>query len=206
MEPQVTTENYMVTLTDDHGMYSHYKSRLEVGDFINGINWGHTRRFAVEPVEQLAEWELELLEAANSEVAQRSLQEILSDPNTPSPWSSRNRISANGTVTYKKQRVAEEMKALELSQEEVAGTEEVTEVLAASGYIEEWKVLDCLPIDSFEINFAGDIRHRRSKALMPQEFDIDHCAYRTVFKINGKSYSVFGTAVARKMWEESNAS
>jgi len=66
--------------------------------------------------------------------------------------------------------------------------------------VEEWIVIESLPIRSFEINRHGDIRHRASKRLMEQEFDIDQKAYRTILKINGTDYTIDSRRMADGIW------
>jgi len=159
MEPLDTVENYMIMLAYDDGMISHYKKRLEVGDFINGIDWTKVKRFAVEPVEPLAKWELELLGCVAEEEAAK-LDDIANIPV--------NRSELMGTFKD----------------------------------LEEWKVIEALPIRSFEINRHGDIRHRASKRLMEQEFDIDQCRYRTILKINGVEFTIDSRRMADELWTE----
>ena len=154
MEPQVTAEQYLIRLTDDHGTVAYYKERLEVGDFINGINWEHVRHFSVEPVEPLADWELELLGCSR--------------------------------------------------EEPTASTNEVLEVLdryaAKDG---DWRVIESLPIRSFEINSFGVIRHRASKRVIDNlYFDIDALVYQTQLHINGQEFRINGPKLAEAMWKE----
>ena len=158
MEPQVTAEHYKITLTDDNGPVVYYKERLEVGDFINGINWAHVRHFSVEPVEPLADWELELLGCVVEEAT---------------------------------------VKKASLSRDEL-------QMLSAVEHepVDFWKTIESLPIRSFEINRAGDVRHRASKRLMEQEFDIDQMAYRTILKINGVEFTIDSRRMADTMWKE----
>jgi hypothetical protein len=59
-------EHYEVTLTDEYGSVKYVKAREEVADFIRGINWANVYVFSVQPVEPLATWELELLNAGRA--------------------------------------------------------------------------------------------------------------------------------------------
>lgn len=161
MEPQIMVEHYKIDLTDDHAKVVYYKERLEVGDFINDINWAHVRHFSVEPVEPLAEWELELLNSATAEAETIDIVE-------------RN---ADGDITAR-------------------GYDQVV-----SQVEEEWRVIEALPIRSFEINRDGVIRHRASKRVMDAfHFDIDQNAYRTDLIVNGQEFSVYGPSLAKAMW------
>lgn len=63
-----------------------------------------------------------------------------------------------------------------------------------------WKQLPDIPSKNFEINRDGLIRHKGTKRILEQEYDIDQNAYRSLLIINGNEYSLYGPYIADRLW------
>lgn len=70
-------EDYLVTLTDDHGSVLYKMPRSHVAQFIQGINWENVREFTVEPakIKGVSQWEIDLLTHRAIEVGYPNSQE-----------------------------------------------------------------------------------------------------------------------------------
>jgi hypothetical protein len=65
----------------------------------------------------------------------------------------------------------------------------------------EWRGLGGIPSKNFEINQDGLIRHKGTKKVLEVEYDIDQNAYRSNLTINGGHFSIYGPALAERMWK-----
>lgn len=71
--------------------------------------------------------------------------------------------------------------------------------------VEEWRIIEHLPTESFEINRDGVIRIRTTQKVMEPAFDVDNVRWAVRLIINRQPWWIHGPNLAEKMWSNTNA-